>query len=324
VACLAYSHDFALLALAAHPALVIGHPNRAARRGFVLSICIPTLVVLVPLLVFVPPDWASTAFVWITAATPGRVAETIMLVMGGGVMAACSTALLAWALFSRSARARAGELMESVPRGYAFLGVWLVAPTIGLYLLSQYQSVLEPRYALASVPAFCLALATAIALLRPRVAVAVAVLAAAWLLGQTVEEGVLIEKQDWPGVASYVASSAAPGEPVVLFGASLIAANALLYYEPRFGVDRDELVWGEEVFGRLPPEFVLVSTRNEDGSGLQEALREGKRVWIVLSGYVSPEAESSLARVRASCEDQLERSFRHVTVLRLDRCAVRS
>jgi mannosyltransferase len=318
VAAVGYSHDFALITVAAHPALVVGHPNRAARRGFVLALGLPALL-LIPLVVFAPPDWGSSALSWISPATPGRVAETIDLIMGGAALAIGGTVALLWALVSPTARARAGSLMASVPRTYAFLGLWLTLPTIVLYLISQHQPVLMPRYAVGSVPAFCLALAIALSLLRPRLAVVAAVVAAAWLLGQSVQDDVVVEKNDWPGVAGYIASTAAPGERVILFGDPLVAANALFYYEPRFGIGRGELVSAEEVDERLPAPFVLAGART-DGTELEQAVGGQQTVWIVVSGYISPPADQTLQRLRTECREELERAFRLVTVLRLQGC----
>jgi mannosyltransferase len=319
LAALVYSHDFAILILLAHPFLVLGHPNRAARRGFMLALGIPALLVI-PLLVFIPADWGQSALYWVPDPSLDQIRATSGLLAGRQGFAIPIALVLAWALISPTARQRAADVVESVPRVYAFLGIWLIAPIAVLYLVSQFTPVLVPRYTIASVPALCLALALALALLRPRYALILAALFAAAFLVRSIDDDVELSKTDWPAAASYLESSAAPGDSIVVVGDALHHANALFYYGPGLGVSRDHLLWTREDRERLPDRFVLVGGGGS-GEELLDVPRRSENAWVVLSNFVSNDVQADLDRLFAACESTRTQEFRLVDVVHLTGCS---
>jgi mannosyltransferase len=319
VAALAYSHDFAVLALLAHFVLGLTHANRRVRRSF--GVVLGLLIVLaLPLLLLVPDDWGSNALYWVPEPTIDQVRASAGLLGARQAYVIPIALVLSWALISPSARRRASEVVDSVPRTYAFLGTWLLAPTVVLYLVSQFMPVLVPRYTLASLPAVCLALALALALMRPRVAVVLATAFVAAFLVRSIDDDVELTKTDWPGAASYLASAAAPDEPIVVVGDSLHHANALLYYAPSFGVGRDELLWTREDRNRLPAQFVLIGGGGR-GTELVQIPTRSETAWLVLSNFVSDDVQANLDRLAAACEEAQERSFTGIQVVRLSGCS---
>jgi len=319
LAALAYSHDFAILAVLAHPALVVGHPNRTAQKRFALALGIPALLV-VPLLAFIPENWGDAAFYWVPDPDLHQIRATLGLLTGRQAFALPIALVLAWALVSPTARQRASEVVESVPRVYAFLSIWVLAPTVVLYLVSQFTPVLVPRYTFASVPGICLALALALGLQRPRTAVIFASLFVAAFLVRSIDDGVELSKSDWPGAASYLAASAPPDEPIVVVGDALFHANALFYYAPSLGVDRDHLLWKDEERDRLPDRFVLVGGGG-DGDALLSVPARSASAWVVLSHFVTDDVQGDLDRLFAACAGAQERTFTNIQIVHLTGCS---
>jgi mannosyltransferase len=316
---LAYSHDFALLAVLAHPSLVFAHQNRVARRRFLLALGIPVLLAI-PLLVLIPADWGKNALYWVPDPSPDQVRATFGLLAGRQAYLIPIALVLGWALLSPTARGRARQIVASLAGTYSFLALWLLAPVTVLYLVSQFQPVLVPRYTLVSLPAVCLSLALAVSLLRPRPALVAAGLLAAMLLVRAVDDDLERTKSDWPGAASYLSEAAAPDEPIAVVGDALWHADALFYYAPGFGVDRDRLLWGDDAEERLPARFVLVGGGGS-GMPLLTLPGRGSSVWVVLSNFVSPRVQASLDRLNAACDGADTRSFTDIDVVHLTGCA---
>jgi hypothetical protein len=82
----------------------------------------------------------------------------------------------------------------------------------------------------AGVPALCLLLSLALALLRPKLALAGALLVGAAFLAVSLHDATRKQKEDWPGAAAYIATRTAAAEPIAIPGESSSNANGLLYY----------------------------------------------------------------------------------------------
>jgi mannosyltransferase len=312
VAALVYSHDFALLSVLAHPVLAVG-ASRSAKRRFALTLGLPALLIA-PILVAVPPGFGVAAFSWIPAPDLGVVASTAVEFAGSPAgFVACAVVLVAGLAISvqRVRRQRPLPFERHVP---VFLGIWLLGPFVVLLAVSLFQPVLVPRYVLQSLPALCLALALAVAVMQRRVALLATALVAALFLTASVQESRDRTKPDWPGAASYLAEAAAPEDRIVVLGRTGASIDGLVYYEPSFGVDRRRL---PSASGEWPDRFVLV--RGSDSQPLIDAAREERRLWLVRHGEWTS-LQDALRGVLASCEVEAL-SFRQIEILRLDNCS---
>jgi len=194
--------------------------------------------------------------------------------------------------------------------------VWLLAPFVLLFLVSQAKPLLVDRYLLPSVAALCLVLAAAVALFGRRTVVLAAVLVAASFLAASVRDDVRITKGDWQAAARLVAGSRQAQEDVAAFGDAVVAANALLYYGLESGFDRGRLVWSEDDLGRLPPGLRLIEN-DRALAGLVRSQPSG--VWLV--GWHPSEKETArVERLAARCERSETESFGEIVVRHLTGC----
>lgn len=166
------------------------------------------------------------------------------------------------------------------------LGIWLAAwialPALLLLIAATRMSVFDPRYLIATVPAFILLTAgaltapQAIRSARPRSAVraAAALLLTVPVLGITglvpYYRGDSPKAPDWPGLAAYLQARATPGDLVL----QVVPDPAFAYYYSG-PADETSLVPGAPIRAQLQPQVTF-----------------HRGIWLVGR---SPEAESFLA-----------------------------
>jgi mannosyltransferase len=313
---LAYSHDFAVLTALAHPVLVLANPDRVVRRRFFVCVAV-LLAAAVPLVAFIPDDWATASLYWVPDVGPYVVRETFGLLTGRGVYIALIALALVWPLASTVHRRRVDLLTGSWRATSIFLAVWLLVPFLVLYLISQLQPVLVDRYVLASVPALCLALSLALSVFRPPLAICLAVVAALAFLARSVEDDIRVTHPDWPGLAADLAA-VRPQDEIVLLGDVIHHANALFYHDARFGIERDDLLWSDDL-ARVPDALTVVRARG-DGHGL-EGPPAGSTTWVIVPGWTSEAARAKLDSLRRACGDDSV-SVRGIQVYRLSGCDI--
>jgi mannosyltransferase len=167
----------------------------------------------------------------------------------------------------------------------ALVGGWIALPIVLAFLVSEYQPILVPRYAIVITPALALAgavlLATVARMQREVAAVALVVVVglSAWQLSEWYRRTI----EDWRSAVAYVDREKAPGDTVVV--APKWATDAFHYYDPVTRTDNSRPT------GRT---FVLLRIGRNDGDGsdnvygvlgptqleLTRQQRFGERLWV--------------------------------------------
>lgn len=309
----AYSHDLAIVALLAHPMLLIGRARRVWLE-WTASLLVTLVPALAVLLSFVPDDLGSGALQWVPEVDGREILTTLSALSAGKVAAAAGLIVLA---AGSAVLVRRNPAVLSL-RSVGFVAIWLIAPLAVLSLVSLVRPVLVPRFAISGVPALCLALGMAVTLLRPRLGLAAAAVVAAAFLTVSIRQLVELNKPDWPGVAADLQPARRTGEPILVVGDARSSIDALLYYTPSFGVARDRLVFSENDTARLPKQLV-----NADQPTSELArLVGGGSFWLVRQGFIPDESRRQLDSFLAGCTIRSDRTFRgDVRVEQLWRCA---
>jgi mannosyltransferase len=318
VVALGYSHDFAILSLAAHPVLVAGH-DRRAWYGLVGSLAVAAAALL-PLVLFVPDDWGTRALDWVPPAA-GAGLDTATGFTGGVAGLVVAVVALCAGVVALTRRMRRGCL-PFARRLPVFLAIWLLAPVMILGLASLYRDVLVPRFVIQSLPALCLALAILQTVLPRRVGAATIAAVGAAFLAYSIAGDVNRSRADWPGVAQYVAGRSEPEEAIVAFGNPVNVANGLFYYAPQLGIDRTQLLFDRDDRERVPARVVLFDARRERAPDeLVELARRGG-LWLVRTpaAEASESAQQSLRQLTQRCESAFVK-FRGIDVLHIPRCS---
>jgi mannosyltransferase len=315
VGALAYSHSFAALALLAHPFLV---PWRDAqvRRGF-LACAAVILLPLVPLLAFIVDDGVGSALSWLPGPS-GAVLTGVVNELGGSwVPAALGGAVLLAGIGVTFLRTGSGRPLPFPSRLPGFLAVWLIAPTLVLFVISFAQPVLSPRYVITSVIAVCLALAASLSLFGQRVLAAGTAVLALGLAAESWQDNVERSKEDWPAAAAYLGENVEPGERMVV-ASDGISANGLYYYEPSFGLKRDRLLFTIADFARHPANAYI--GRSQIGPAVDWAAETGSSFWLVERGHRSEEQIAAGEEAARRCEIEEVRGVRMIRIAHVTSC----
>lgn len=280
VAALGYAHDFALLTLVAHPLLVRSRPP-GSWRPFLASLA-GAAALLIPLVPLALSDFSNDGRDWIGEPGLGTLKEVGYALVGSRVAKGVTVILLAAAAL---AYVRSRSPRRPSPDAVAFLAAWALAPFAALFLVSFAKPALVPRYLIPSLPAVCIGLAAAAALLGRRGALAATAAVAALFALATVDATRDVSNPDWPGAAAHLDARRADGEPEILMGWAEGTGNMLGYYQRDLGRDRGRLPWIDD---GLPPPLTTVSLRGDE-SALARAVGRGP-AWFVVGIVNEPHA----------------------------------
>lgn len=315
VVAMGYSHDFALLTVAAHPVLVRS-AEPSVRRRFATALG-AAAILLVPLAMLAVSDWSTNPLNWVTRPGPRAAGEAARVMTGSRAGILVCLAVLAAAATLLRRHAKRGERV-------AFLLAWLVVPFALLFVVSQAKPLLVTRYLLPSLPALCLLLAIAVGVLGRRLAIIAALTVAAVFLLATVRSDRAKTNADYPAIVTYLHAHNRSNEPVVIAAAdTLQTANGLLFYGLEPGFDRSRLLWMNSDLQRLPDTLTLLdltASSRRTTADIRNLLRGRAGLWIVLGGVlggaVPPKQLTPFTRWPGSEATGWER-FRGVEVIHL-------
>lgn len=313
VVAMGYSHDFALLTVLAHP-LLLARP--LPWRQFVGSLGLAAAG-LVPLVLIAAHDSGSDPLWWLSAPGPGALLDTARTVTGSWAGLAVVAALLATAAAAGVRRRLAGRLgQQSVGLGATV--VWLVGPVILLFLVSQAKPVYVDRYVVPGAAALCLLVALSARLLPARASLPALAATAVAFFAATIHDAVSLEKPDWPAVVAFSQSGGRGDLRIVTVGNPGNSANALIYYDPSYGVPRDRLIVGRDA-ERRPDRLRPLA----DGHELQvlDAAATGRPgLLLVQNGVVDARQRALVDEWAGGCGSSRRTLFRDVAVTELRGC----
>jgi mannosyltransferase len=324
LAALGYSHDLALLSVLAHPLLLVGHWGRVW-RGFALSL-VAAAAMLIPLAAMLihPPASVSARHVegaleWLQEPSVRDLVGIAARIGGSEEGSAVCLLVLAAGAVSLVRRRRLGRPLPFPPNVLAFAAVWLAAPVLVLAVVSFARPILLARYVISSVPALCLLLALALSLLRPRLALAGALLVGAAFLAVSLQDATRKQKEDWPEAAAYIAARTAATEPIAIPGETSSNANGLLYYWPDLPDNQRSLVYLQRDLAASPLPIVPVNSGSE-ATDLSKIAAGGRGFWLVEAGFIPPSEQADIDRFLSSCKVSLPQDFRGVRVVHVTGC----
>jgi len=219
-----YCHFYAGLVVVAHFASLPFAPRRPPLRR-VLEAGVAFLILIGPALYFTATAQREQLG-WIEEASLARIWRLTEVATGHnavlGLMVAAGLALLAY---------EAGAGTRIAGFRLALVGGWVALPIVLGLLVSAWQPILVPRYAIVITPALALAGAVAIAAIararREVAACALVVLIA--VSGYRIVDWYRGEAEDWRGAVAYVASERRPNDAVIV--APKWATDAFRYYD---------------------------------------------------------------------------------------------
>ena len=268
---LVYAHAAAGTVLAAHAVAILGHPQRPTRPALVAGGFVA--VALAPLAVLVARTGTSTVE-WIEPSPPGAIYLVIIQLAGRSELAlAVLAALAGLGVVSALKRSRANAPSWEV--GFATL--LFVCPLLIILLVSQVVPMLVPRYVIvALVGAVLLAASGVAALRRPWLAVLAVLIFVAVSVPGLRTSYTFAGKADWRGAAALVASSAQPGDVVVIAG---FGRRTFRYYHDRHPVKatRWALTGGLRRTDRVWVVFPNREPRDPQAERLRRELSEQRR-----------------------------------------------
>jgi mannosyltransferase len=212
-----YAQFWILFVLAAHAILVLARGRRRWRYAIVWAV-----VGLAALPLALLSERETDEVGWIPTPTPQNIGSFLVRVCGGvggiSVMAVLAIALLWYR------RTRQGSGAGSVwlrPDDRLAVALWVLVPPAALILLSFWQPMMVPRYALVCIPAWAIALVAAGLRLPRRTALAIGGLLVVVSLTATIVQAIQPFKyEDYRAAAVAVRDTAQPGDGIVYIPSS--------------------------------------------------------------------------------------------------------
>ncbi len=261
-----YVHLFAIFVVAAHALWALLSRRDLYRRGL-----LPSLVVIVaavaPLIILVRGNGDVNA--WIARPRAHEVAA-LLNVFSGSTKALALVALALCAAVALEAR-RTGRMTREP---WLFVAVWLLAPIVLVFALSQLRPIFVDRYLDGAYPAYVLLVAIALARL-PLAASAGVLVVLTVLMLKPMALQYHARNEDWRSATAFVLAAARPGDAVVVYPS--YERRGYEYYQRRLGATAppDETV-GSEDAPRTPP--------------LPPRALHASRLWVILAPRFDPAA----------------------------------
>jgi mannosyltransferase len=335
MAALAYCQVLAVPIVLPAQALIARRGGRDGVRSWVRSLLVLALCCVPLLVITVISRGRRNPLYWLPKPNRGLVELALQEFSGGfsGVSAVrwitllLGGALVAGAIWSlrRAAVAASGRASErsahwAAERAtLAITAAWGLIPPALLLVASFVEPVFWPRYAIVALPGLCLLAALCAELLwqdrRAVTALAAALLVGIALVGAFADERQVDALQEsWPPIASWLRAERAPGEPIVVDNALVLAS--LGYYDPAFKARDGQLIVQEWHDQPLPRAFIGFKDRTGYGSfpdgppseALFSRLATGPRhsAWLIVSEVddslqADPKTGAGVAWARRHC-----------------------
>jgi mannosyltransferase len=339
---LAYCQLLAVPIVLPAQAMIARRGGRAGARSWARSLLVLALCCVPLLVITVISRGRRNPLYWLPKPDRGLVELALQEFSGGfsGVSAVrwitllLGGALLAGAIWSlrRAGVAAPGRRSERPARraaqraALAIAAAWGLIPPALLLVASFVEPVFWPRYAIVALPGLCVLAALCAERLwqerRAGIALATALLAGIVLVGGFADERQVDALQEnWPPIASWLRAERAPGEPIVVDNALVLAS--LGYYDPAFKARDGQLIVQEWHDQPLPEAFVGFKDRTGYGSfpdgppseALFSRLAGGPRhsAWLIVSEVddslqADPKTGAAVAWARRRCHVQVRES----------------
>ncbi|HWJ49834.1 MAG TPA: glycosyltransferase family 39 protein [Solirubrobacteraceae bacterium] len=329
MAALAYCQLLAVPIVLPAQALIARRKGREGVRAWLGSLLVLAVCCVPLLIITVISRSRRNPLYWLPKPSRGLVELALQEFTGGfsGVTAvrwltlALGVALLAGAIWGlRQAADEAGERMT-----LAIAAGWALIPSALLLVVSVAEPVFWPRYAIVALPGLCLlgGLCAERMWQGPRsMTLAIALLAAIALVGAYADaRQVNALQEDWPPIATWLKAERAPGEPIVVDNALVLASMG--YYDPTFKARDGELIVQEWHDQSLPTAFYGFKDRTGYGSfpdgppseALFSRLATGPRrsAWLIVSEVdrdlqADPKTGAAVGWARRHCHVQVRES----------------
>ena len=298
---LLYVQFWSFFVVAAHGVLVLVRSH--ARRRYVIVGAIVGAAVL-PLVVLSQRE--SGEIGWIPAPTPATIASFLVRLCGG-VGGVAVMALLAVALIWRRRSLASFSSVWRRPDDALAVSLWVLLPPIGLVLLSFWQPMMVPRYALAYVPAWAIALVAVGLRLPRRLALAIgALMLVVSLVSSMVASAQPYKYEDFRAAAADITSTERPGDAIVYIPSSFRVGLApyLSGADHRAGRPADILLADP-----TSPQVGAVIGGTEVAAGREVATLIDAQARIYLIGPSLDARPTGLAPVNVSKESALRSGF---------------